>query len=218
MRKRTAAVIAAATVTLLLAPLESPSLAQSVEQRVADAAGDLEDSTAALQAADAELRQVAAELPGAEREASVARGELEGARALAAEAAEQARVADLALQAGRQRVAEATARVEESRRLVGELAGQAYRRGPLDVQPILEPGDATDFLERSAMLEQVAVSQNGSLDRLSLDRVALGAAGALRRAGRGHARRTFRTRVEAGQPVLGRPLERDPVPTPRSRH
>jgi septal ring factor EnvC (AmiA/AmiB activator) len=158
-------------------PAAAPPRDQSLEElrlREQEAAGDLEDSSAAVQQAGAALRKVAAELPGAQEAVARARGELAGARAKAAAAKAALRRAEAAHAAAQSRVTEASERVAQGREDVAQLARQAYQRGRLaGIREIMEAGEPQDVVERASMLRSVFKHQNGTLDRLSRDRLRL---------------------------------------------
>ncbi|MCW2714343.1 MAG: peptidase [Frankiales bacterium] len=142
--------------------------------REAEAAGDLEDSSRQVQAAAAALRTVAEQLPGAQQAVARARGELAGAQAklaasrAAVERAERARVA------AQGRVDAAGEKVQEGRDDVGELARRSYQRGRIGgLQDVMEAGEPQDVLQRATMLRSVFRYQDGTLERLTQDRLAL---------------------------------------------
>jgi len=144
-----------------------------IDARLRSSLSDLEDSSAQVQAAGAALRDVAARLPAAQREVAVARRELAAARSRADRAAEVARRAELAREQSQGRVDAVVARVETGRRTVAQLARQSYERGPVDVQPVFEATSARDFLQRTALIQQVFVGQNDGLRQLAADRLEL---------------------------------------------
>jgi len=147
--------------------------AETVQERLQESMHDLEDSTQEVQEAAAALRDVAAQLPAARREVALARGELQGARTRAAQAAKAALAAEVARQGAQARVDAVVARVEAGKRTVARLARQSYERGPVDVQPVFRASDASDYLQRTAMLQQVFTGQNDGLRALAEDRVEL---------------------------------------------
>lgn len=157
----------------MAAPPGTQSL-DDLKKREAEAAAALEDSTAAVQAAGAELARIAAALPEAERQVSVAQGELAGARAkagaarAAAERAEQARVEAQA------EVDDANLQVEDSRDDVARLARRAYQRGRLgDVRDVMDATNPTDLIERGEMLRSVFRAGTASIDRVTDARLVL---------------------------------------------
>ena len=151
--------------------------AQTLEEtrlREAEAAGDLEDSSKQVQEAAAALRIVAEQLPGAQQAVAKAKGELAGALAkLAASRAAVAR-AELARSAAQGRVDAAGEKVQEGRDDVGQLARRSYQRGRVGgLQDVMEAGDPQDVLQRATMLRSVFRYQDGTLERLTQDRLAL---------------------------------------------
>ncbi len=138
------------------------------------AQSDLEDSTDAVRAAAAALREVEAELPTAQADVVRAEGELDGARARAATAAEQAREAERAAAAAEREVSSASREVEAGRAAVARLARRSYQQGPLaDLRTVMTSGSPQDLLDRRALLQQVFRSENDSLHGLSRQRLAL---------------------------------------------
>lgn len=139
-----------------------------------EAAGDLEDSSKAVQDAAAALRTIAEQLPGAQQAVAKAKGELAGAQAkLAASRAAVAR-AEQARTAAQGRVDEAGEKVQEGRDDVGQLARRSYQRGRLGgLQDVMEAGEPQDVLQRATMLRSVFRYQDGTLERLTQDRLAL---------------------------------------------
>ena len=153
--------------------LRSQSL-DDLKLREREAAGDLEDSSAEVRAAGAALRTVEGKLPAARRAVATAKGELAGARAKAAAATAEVRRAEAQAAAARKEVDAASARVEEGREEVGRLARHTYQRGRLsDLRDVMEAGEPQDALVRVGMLRAVFRSQNGSLTRLTQDRLEL---------------------------------------------
>ncbi len=165
------ALLAALAASLIAAP---PAGADNERQRLAAAAGALEDSTAALRAAAASLSAVQSQLPAAQRDVARARGELAGAEALAQAATTAVRKAELLAAAGQRRVAEATDRVAKGRATIGLLARRSYQQGPLgDVVLILDSGSPQALIDRAQMLKVVFQGLDDGLIRLNGDRVAL---------------------------------------------
>lgn len=158
-------------------PAAGPARSQSLDDlklREREAAGDLEDSSAEVRAAGAALRAVEGKLPAARRAVATAKGELAGARAKAAAATAEVRRAEAEAAAARREVDAASARVEEGREEVGRLARRTYQRGRLsDLRDVMEAGEPQDALVRAGMLRAVFRSQNGSLTRLTQDRLEL---------------------------------------------
>jgi murein DD-endopeptidase MepM/ murein hydrolase activator NlpD len=157
--------------------LGAPPGTQSLDDlraREAEAATALEGSTAAVQAAGAELARIAAAMPEAERQASVARGELAGAQAKAGAARAVAERAEAARAAAQLEVDQANVQVEESRDDVGRLARRAYQRGRLgDVRDVMDATSPTDVLERGELLRSVFRAGTASIDRVTAARLSL---------------------------------------------
>ena len=176
MRLRRTAVCAALLAVALpgaVPPAGADSLGDA-KRRVATAAGELENSTAAVRAAAASLDLVAAQLPGARRSVATARGELAGARARLAEANTKVRRAELATAAAERRVTEATARVEANRATIGTLARRSYQQGPLgDLREVFSAGSPQDLVDRAETLKKVFRGQNEVLHDLNVDRLHL---------------------------------------------
>jgi len=147
-----------------------------LRKKEAETHAALEGSSAAVQAAGAELARVAAELPVAERAVSVARGELAGAQAKAAAARAAAERAEAARAAAAREVDAADAQVERSRVEVGALARMAYQRGHLgDIRDVMSATEPQDALERGEMLRSIFQSGTASLDRVTSARLELAA-------------------------------------------
>lgn len=142
--------------------------------REAQAAGDLENSSKQVQEAAAALRLVAEQLPGAQQAVAKAKGELAGAQAkLAASRAAVAR-AEQARSLAQGRVDAAGLKVQAGRDDVGQLARRSYQRGRVGgLQDVMEAGDPQDVLQRATMLRSVFRYQDGTLKRLTQDRLAL---------------------------------------------
>lgn len=156
------------------APVPRSDTQEQARLREAQAAGDLEDSSREVQAAGAELRTVAAELPGAERDVARAKGELAGAQVKLAAADVAVVRAERARTLAEQRVSEAGGRVEQGRLDVGELARRSYQRGRLGaLQDVLQAGEPQQVLQRASMLRSVFRYQDGTLERLTRDRLTL---------------------------------------------
>jgi septal ring factor EnvC (AmiA/AmiB activator) len=159
--------------------LGSPPGSQSMDdlkKREAEAAAALEGSTAAVQAAGAELARIAAALPEAERQVSVAQGALAGARAKAGAARAAAERAEQARLAAQAEVDQANVQVADSRDDVGRLARRAYQRGRLgDVRDVMDATTPTDVIERGELLRSVFRAGTASLDRVTEARLGLAA-------------------------------------------
>jgi murein DD-endopeptidase MepM/ murein hydrolase activator NlpD len=147
---------------------------EELRERERQAAGDLEDSSAQVQAAGAALRAIEGQLPAARRRVAEAKGELAGARAKAAAALAAVQRAEQARQAAQRKVDAASDRVDEGREDVGRLARRTYQRGRLSgLRDVLEAGEPQDAVVRAGMLRSVFKSQNSSLSRLTKDRLSL---------------------------------------------
>ncbi|MEX2291858.1 MAG: M23 family metallopeptidase [Mycobacteriales bacterium] len=168
---------ASATATATGAVVAAPPSGQSLEElrlREQEAAGDLEDSGAQVQAAAAALRTVVAQLAGARSDVARAKGELAGARAKAAAATASLRRAEAAREAAQKRVTAAGKRVDQGREDVGRLARRAYQRGRLaGLRDVMEAGEPHDAVQRASMLRSVFRFRNDSLAQLNRDRLAL---------------------------------------------
>jgi murein DD-endopeptidase MepM/ murein hydrolase activator NlpD len=176
--RRTAvfAALLALTLPLAGAPAQADSSSEA-KRRVAEAAHELEGSTAAVRKAAASLSTVASQLPAAQQDVAVARGELAGARAKLAEATTSVRRAELATAAAQRRVDEATAKVADGRATVGLLARRSYQQGPLgDMRQMLATGSPQDLVDRVSLLKQVFRGQNDALHELSVGRLHLATA------------------------------------------
>ncbi len=182
LRRRLAlALLPVAGLPFLAAPLPSavaaPPRAQSLDDlrlKEREAAGDLEDSSAAVRTAAAALRAIEVQVPGAKADVARARGELAGARAKAAAADAAVERAEGERAAAQAEVDAASDRVDEGRVGVGRLARRAYQRGRLsDLRDVVESGEPQDVVVRAGMLRAVFRSQNDSLEQLSQDRLAL---------------------------------------------
>jgi len=179
VRLRRTAICAAllAVTTAVVTPAQAQQSDGSLDKarhRVAVAAGELENSTAAVQRAAASLQQVAAQLPGAEHNVATARGELAGARARLSEAESKVRRAELATAAAQRRVDEATARVNRNRDTIDTLARRSYQQGPLgDLREVFRAGSPQDLVDRAETIKKVFRGQNDVLHDLTVDRLHL---------------------------------------------
>lgn len=145
-----------------------------LQRREAEAHAELEGSSAAVQAAGAELARVEAELASAEQALSTARGQLAGARAKATAARAEADRAERARAKAAKEVEAADKKVEQRRGQVAGLARMAYQRGRLgDLRDVMQATDPQDALERSEMLRSVFQSGTASIDRVTTARLAL---------------------------------------------
>jgi len=175
------ALLPVAGLPFLAVPLQpaaaAPPSAQTLDDlrlKELEAAGDLEDSSAAVQAAAAALRAIEQQIPGARADVARARGELAGARAKATAAEAAVERAEASRAAAQAKVDAASGRVEEGREDVGRLARRAYQRGRLsDLRDVVESGEPQDVVVRAGMLRSLFRSQNNSLERLSQDRLML---------------------------------------------
>ena len=194
--------LAAATAVVCAALVTPPAAADPVDdarRRVTAAAGELENSTAAVRGAAASLADVAARLPAARREAATARGALAGAQARLTEATTQVRRAELATASAQRRVDEASVRVERGRATVAGLARRSYQRGPLgDLREIFRSGSPQDLVDRAETLKKVFRGQNDVLHDLAVDRLHLAGTTA-ELAGRQQALETLRAHAVAGE-------------------
>ncbi|MBW3640776.1 MAG: hypothetical protein KY451_13160, partial [Actinobacteria bacterium] len=155
------------------APL-SPEAQEEARLREAEAADALEGSNEQVRAAGVALQAIAAEMPIAEQNVAKAKGELAGAQAKLAAARTAVERAEAARTAAEQRVAEAGSRVQQGREQVGQLARRSYQRGRLGaLQDVMEAGEPQDVLERASMLRSVFRYQDGTLERLTRDRLTL---------------------------------------------
>lgn len=174
--RRAVAVLLAA---VLLPAVGGPGVAAADEQaetarRLAEAAGELEDSTEDVRRAAAQLRQVAVALPAAEREMSRSRGELAGAQAAAADASRAVRQAELTLAGTLRQVQSAEAEVAEGRRAINLLARRSYQAGGLgDLAAVLESGDPQTLVDRVATVQRVYTGLDDEVTRLTRLRLAL---------------------------------------------
>ena len=173
--RRTALAAALITVAapLVALPVHAETQAEA-NRRVRVAAGELEDSSAALQRAAASLSAVAAQLPGAQRGVSLAEGELAGARARLAETTTKVRRAELATRAAQGRVDEATAQVTRGRKTIAGLARRSYQQGPLgDLREIFLAGSPQDVVDRAETVKKVFRGQNDVLHEITVSRLRL---------------------------------------------
>ena len=155
-------------------PPLSPQAQEEARLREAEAADALEGSSEQVRVAGVALQAIAAEMPIAEQNVAKAKGELAGAQAVLAAARTAVERAEAARTAAEQRVAEAGGRVEQGREQVGQLARRSYQRGRLGaLQDVMEAGDPQDVLERASMLRSVFRYQDGTLERLTRDRLTL---------------------------------------------
>ncbi len=155
-------------------PPLSPAAQEEARLREAEAADALEGSSEQVRAAGVALQAIAAEMPIAEQNVAKAKGELAGAQAKLAAARAAVERAEAARTAAEQRVGEAGLRVQQGREQVGQLARRSYQRGRLGaLQDVIEAGEPQDVLERASMLRSVFRHQDGTLDRLTRDRLTL---------------------------------------------
>ncbi len=176
-RRTTVLPVVAALVVVSLPGLITSARAESTadaKRRVQVAAGELENSTAAVRRAAASLQAVAAQLPGAERNVSIASGELAGARARLAEANTKVRKAELATDAAQRRVDDATALVARGRDTIDGLARRSYQQGPLgDLRDVFLAGSPQDVVDRAETVKKVFRGQNDVLHDITVNRVRL---------------------------------------------
>ncbi|MDP3714757.1 MAG: M23 family metallopeptidase [Mycobacteriales bacterium] len=172
-RRALAAALAAVAVGVPVTPTQAAE-GDEVRERLRESAGELEDSTAAVQAAAAQLRRVAAALPAAQRAAAQARGELAGAQARAAEAARAVRTTELAVTNAQRHVDVATAEVEQGLADIGLLARRTYQQGPLgDLAAVMETGSPQELVDRAETVQFVFRGLDGQVAAVARDRLAL---------------------------------------------
>ena len=169
--------IVAALVALSLPSLTTSASADATgdaKRRIRVAAGELENSTAAVRRAAASLEAVAAQLPGAQRNVSIATGELAGARARLAEANTKVRKAELATETAQRKVDDATALVDRGRQTIDGLARRSYQQGPLgDLREVFLAGSPQDVVDRAETVKKVFRGQNDVLHEITVNRVRL---------------------------------------------
>jgi murein DD-endopeptidase MepM/ murein hydrolase activator NlpD len=156
------------------APVPRGQSLEETKQREAAAASALEDSSSAVREAGVALAEVEVLLPQAQSDVAQARGELVGAQAKLKAAQTAAAEAERAVAASRSRVSAADDAVQEGRDDVNALARHSYQQGRLgSLRSVLEAGEPQEALQRAGMLRKVFRFQDGTLDRLTRDRLSL---------------------------------------------
>jgi murein DD-endopeptidase MepM/ murein hydrolase activator NlpD len=156
------------------APAPSAQSLEETRQREAAAASELEDSSRVVQEAGMALAEVAHQLPLAEADVARAKGELAGAQAKLTAAREAVARAEAARAEAQAKVTEAGEKVEEGRADLDAIARRAYQRGRLGaIQDVMSAGEPDEILERAGMMRSVFRYQDGTIERLTRDRLSL---------------------------------------------
>nr|WP_210001394.1 M23 family metallopeptidase [Paeniglutamicibacter kerguelensis] len=140
-----------------------------IQQNIDDLSEDMEFLDADIKAADAELRGFQAQLPNARLALADAQGRVQRA---------SDEVADLErrLQAAREtrdqlnvKMAEDKAKLEDTRKIIGQIATQAYKRGGVssDLTLMLNVSSSGNLATGMDLADQAMRSQNAALDSLS---------------------------------------------------
>ncbi len=140
-----------------------------IQQNIEDLSEDMEFLDADIKAADAELREYQAQLPSARLALADAQGRVQRA---------SDEVADLErrLQAAREtrdqlnvKMAEDKAKLEDTKKIIGQIATQAYKRGGVssDLTLMLNVSSSGNLATGMDLADQAMRSQNAALDSLS---------------------------------------------------
>jgi len=169
------AVAASMSVAFAVAPAanaDDPAQDKAVvEQQIAEARGELLESTAAVAAAVTALERVDSQLAAARESLTAAKAQLD-----AATLEDQRLAADLSAAKSEERAAEAAlvelqATIEHDRDILSGLARTAYQGGQLSqVSALLESESFGDYTERSEGLRSVIRAQSALVDALADDR------------------------------------------------
>ena len=151
----------------------NPAQADPTSDRVAQAQAGLEDSSAAVQAAGVALARTSIALPAAQQASSRARGELAGAQARLAQAQRAVSAGEVLQSAAAHRFAAANAALTDSRLMLGRLARRSYSLGPLQGLRTITESGPSDYLERTALLQQAFKGNDDALHQITVDRLAV---------------------------------------------
>ena len=173
-----AVILVAAWVPALPQAAASPAPQSSAQDdaraREAAARADLEESSAAVQAAGLALLRAEGQLPAARTAASVAAGRAAGARARASNARNRARDAEQGAEAARERARAATEDVAAGRRAFAATARRIYQRGRYaGWRTVLDAQRPQDLLERAQMLKSIVATEDRRLELLTERRLGL---------------------------------------------
>ncbi|NKX52862.1 peptidase M23, partial [Arthrobacter deserti] len=115
------------------------------------------------------LKEYQHQLPAAEQSLAEAQGRVEESAAQVAALSERV---DLALQTKdkiNQQMADDEARLADTKKLIGQIATQAYKQGgvPTNLQLFFGAGPKTGLADSMSLADQALRTQNAALDRLS---------------------------------------------------
>lgn len=151
---------------------------KKVDHAIASTKGDLEDTSAALVTAYADLRATAVKVSGARSTLAGARAALATAQQRSAQAAQQLDAAKAAQANADDAVAQNAAATQNTQDVVGAIARQTYQDGgfgglSMTLQAFAgSDGHGTaDISDRVAMVDTVLWFQSGALDQLRTERV-----------------------------------------------
>ncbi|NKX53861.1 peptidoglycan DD-metalloendopeptidase family protein [Arthrobacter sp. E918] len=142
---------------------------QALEQEIAQVEQSLEFLDEDIVKTVARLKEYQTQLPGAQQALAEAQGRVEEA---AAQVAALSQRVDLALQTKdkiNQQLADDEARMEDTRKLIGQIATQAYKQGgvPSNLQLFFGSGPKAGLADTISLADQALRTQNAALDRLS---------------------------------------------------
>lgn len=183
MRLRPASVAVLAAVALALGTLVPASADDDVDRKakvlkrqLAATQSDIEALSVQAEKAAAAWTSARAALPAAQAEVARATSALTAARAVDQALAVQLQAAVEDERRTQAEVDAVVVRMEQTRRLVGQLARRAYQNGQFaELAVALEAESIDEFAGRIAGIQAVAQSQNGLFDRLAVDRAELAA-------------------------------------------
>lgn len=142
---------------------------QALEQEIADVEESLEFLDADIVKTVTKLKEYQHQLPAAQEALSEAQGRVEEA---AGQVAALSQRVDLALQTKdkiNQQMADDKARLADTKKLIGQIATQAYKQGgvPSNLQLFFGSGPKAGLADTISMADQALRTQNAALDRLS---------------------------------------------------
>ena len=142
---------------------------QALEQEIAEVEESLEFLDADIVKTVTRLKEYQHQLPAAQQALSEAQGRVEEA---AGQVAALSQRVDLALQTKdkiNQQMADDEARLADTKKLIGQIATQAYKQGgvPTNLQLFFGSGPKAGLADTMSLADQALRTQNAALDRLS---------------------------------------------------
>ena len=137
----------------------------AVDQAIADLQTELEHTDAALVQAYAELQGIEAQIPVAEQQLAAAVETLARLQREAEIIAERLRVAEAEEQGITAKIAEDTARAEDTRTAIGQMARDAYKgnMASSSLSAVLDARSTDEFVEQSALASTALRTQTQAL-------------------------------------------------------